>query len=264
MWGCAVKQIFIAVMVLMIAQPLAAQDRHKPIIPNLIAPDKSSTRIAVKVEKGLNSSKRLRSVALRNARTALHSGGVVSTEHLRALAQAGDGLAAQRYVRRIQAADTPAPPSDLAYFSAVAVGTGRIWTLGTMVNAMHRLDPATEPRERVRKYIKVLYPHAWAGNTLALQAVADFNGTGRLFGALSDRTRDRILAQSRKHGNGRIELGMAMGLLERSRAAEKPDPDDLAQARSLLKRAEASQHLAVATSAQNLLRLMDAGQTGDG
>lgn len=244
--------------------PLAAQEVYTPIIPSVIAHDLGDTRISVTVDTGLTSNKQLRSAALRNARAAMHGGGDVSPEHLRALAEAGDGLAAQRYVRLLQASDIPPSPSDLAYFSAISVGAGRIWTLKTMIDAMHELDPKSEPRARINKYIRVLYPHAWAGNPLALEAVVAFNGEGRLFGSLSDRTRDRILAESRKHGDGRIELGMALSLLERTRAAESPVPEDLDLAHSLLKLAENSDHLAVKASAQNLLRLMDKGKTGGG
>lgn len=247
-----------------VASPLAAQQKGAPIIPNLIVPDVSGERISVVVDPGLRNSKALKTDALRAARVALHEGGDVSSKDLRALANAGDGLAAQRYVRVLQAAQPQATQSDLAYYSAVAVGTGRIWTLKTMIDAMHHLDPKAEPRARIRTYIKVLYPHARAGNALAIEAQVAFNGEGRLFGPLSDATRTRILEQAAQHGTGRIEFGMAMGILERTRRAETPDPDDLAQARRLLTLASTSDHLAVSTSARNLLRLMDAGQENDG
>lgn len=246
-----------------LATPVVAQNASGPIIPNLIAPDIEASRISVTVDKGLTSSKRLRTNALRRARLLLHEGGEVSADDLRTLAEVGDGLAAQRYVRVLTSGANAPSQSDLAYFSAVAVGTGRVWTLGTMVDALHHLDPATEPAERVRKYMQVLYPHAWAGNALALDAVVAFNGEGRLFGALSDRTRERILTEARKLGDGRIEFGIAMGLLERTRAAQTPDPADLVLAREMLELASASDHLAVSTSARNLLRMMDNPQTDD-
>ncbi|MFT5797420.1 MAG: hypothetical protein ACI84R_001480 [Candidatus Azotimanducaceae bacterium] len=257
------KQSLALLFALCFALPLSAQEMHRAIIPNLIAQDTSNSRISVTVEEGLTSSRRLRSGALRKARVTLHEGGEVSAANLRSLADLGDGLAAQRYVRLLLASDTLATASDLAYYSAIAVGTGRVWTLGTMVDAMRKLDPKTEPTLRVNRYIKTLYPHAWAGNTLALQAVVAFNGEGRLFGPLSDTTRDRILDEARKTGNGRVELGMAVGLLERTRATDLPDPVILDQARDLLQLAQASQHLAVSTSAQNLLRLMDLAQADE-
>ncbi len=233
-----------------------AQDFKAPVIPILIGPSEVSNRVSVVVDKGLRSSKRLRTTELRAAREAMHNNEAVSVAHLRALASAGDGLAAQRYVR-VLLADPAADPSDIAYFSAVAVGTGRIWTLEPMIKAMHRLDPASEPRERVGAYIRVLYPHAWAGNSLALDALVAFNGEGRLFGPLSAKTRKRILDEARKQGDGRIELGLAMGLLEAARAGVQDDPGALEEARGFLKLAAGSDHLAVRTTAENLLRMME-------
>lgn len=257
-----VRLSFIALLGAVFAVSAMAQTQPVPIIPNLIAPDTSTDLISVTVDRGLTSTKRLRSAALRQARTRLHEGGDVSGDELRGLATAGDGLAAQRYVRVLQATDG-ASASDIAFFAAVAVGTGRIWTMGPMIDAMHQLDPETEPRERIRKYIRVLYPHAWAGNARALEAVVVFNGEGRLFGPLSDGTRDKILAEVQETGDGRIELGMAMGLLERIAAAEKPDPDMQTQARVLLEKAGESTHLAVATTAQNLMRLIETPKVDD-
>lgn len=242
---------------LIVPLPLAAQQAKRPIIPILIAPSSASQNVAVIVDRGLQSSKRLRSRALREARTAMQKGENVSTENLRALGQAGDGLAAQRYVRILLADRTQADPSDIAFFAAVAVGTGRVWTLKPMIAAMHRLDPASEPKERINKYIRVLYPHAWAGNSLALEALVAFNGEGRLFGPLSDSTRDRILAEARALGDGRTELRLAMGILEVQRASETPDTDAIARAQSYLELAAGSNHLAVSTTAQNLLRMID-------
>ena len=260
------KRFIPAALAMITALPLTAeqapQQTHVPIIPNLIAPSHEGVQVSVIVDRGLTSNRSLRS-SMRAARNRMHKGGDVTAAEFLALANAGDGLAAQRYVRMmLNDKETKADPSDLAYFSAIAVGTGKVWTLRTMIDAMHKLDPKTEPPARVRKYIKVLYPHAWAGNTLALQAVVEFNGEGRLFGPLSDKTRQRIQQVAAKHGDGRIELGIAVGMLERIRAAATPDPKDARYARVLLEKAAKSGHLAVATSAQNYLHLMNAQETG--
>jgi hypothetical protein len=255
-WERIVTRYLLPFLALMAPLPLTAQQVHVPIIPNLIGPNTDGAQVSVVVDRGLTSNRNLRS-SMRAARTRMQQGQDVGAEALRALANLGDGLAAQRYVRLLEAQDTAPNPSDLAYYSAIAVGTGRIWTLRTMIEAMHQLDPETEPSARLRTYIKVLYPHAWAGNTLALQAVVEFNGEGRLFGPLSDKTRARIQTEAAKHGDGRIELGIAVGMLERHRAAARPNPKDLAYAQRLLRQSAKSTHLAVATSAQNLLLLID-------
>ena len=77
---------------------LAAADGG-PVSPYIIAPSIDGARISVTVEKGLRSSKRLRSAALRKAREDFHDGLQISADAMRQLADAGAGLAAQRYVR---------------------------------------------------------------------------------------------------------------------------------------------------------------------
>lgn len=210
-------------------------------------------QVSVTVVPGRRSMKGLPADLVR-ARAQMHARQPVSDADLRRLAEYDDGLAAQLYVRRLIAQGRAvSDASDLAYFSAIAVGAGRVWTLPDMVAAMHHLDPRSELGARVRKYIQVLYPHAWAGNTLALQAVVDFNGKGKLFGALSDATRDKILAQSRENADGRVELRLALALLEKP----TPSQTDRQEARKLLDRASKSTHLGVMTTAMNLLGLMD-------
>jgi len=137
----------------------------------------------------------------------------------------------------------------------VAVGTGRVWTLPEAVEAMRRLDPATEPPERVRAHMAMLYPHAWAGNALALEALIDLNGEGRLFGPLSAATRERVLEQGDRAGDGRAALRLALKDLQEG------GPTNLARddlARDALARAMAGDDLAVQAVADNLLALLDA------
>ena len=253
------RRATLSVLAALLALPAWAETPRGPTIPFLIPPAQDARRVSVTVDRGLRDSRRLPNDALRAARVALQAGDPVAVPDLRRLAEAGDGLAAQRYVRVLLADPASADPSDIAYFSAIAVATGRIWTLVPMIEAMHRLDPATEPPARVRKLIDTIYPHAWAGNSLALDALLAFNGEGRLFGPLSDRTRQRILAQARKTGDGRTELSLALGILEAQRRAAAPDAAAMAQARDYLDLARGSDHLAVRTTAENLLRLLDGG-----
>lgn len=245
------------VLLLAALLPVAAvaDQARAPVIPFLIGATDESAKISVVVDRGLRSSKGLRSKSLRDARAAMQSGDEVAVEDLRALALARDGLAAQRYIRAVQAGRAQASASDVAYVSSVAVGSGRVWTLRTMVRSMQKLDPRTEPRARINAYMRVLYPHAWAGNALALEALVLFNGEGRLFGPLSEATRVRILAQAEKQGDRVTELRLAMGLLEQGRSVESAA--QLAQARDYLALAATSEHLAVRTTAQNLLRLIE-------
>ncbi|WP_425100798.1 hypothetical protein [Tropicibacter sp. S64] len=238
----------LSVLLVLLAGQASAQ-----VIPLPFTDSAETRQISVTVTPDRRSMKGL-SADLVRARTAMHQNAEVSDEALRRLADMGDGLAAQRYVRRLIAqgrAVTAA--SDVAYYSAIAVGAGRVWTLPDMIAAMTRLDPETESRDRIRLYIKVLYAHAWAGNTLALDAVVDFNGEGKLFGALSDRTRAKILAQGEENADGKVELRMAMVLLEQQDLSAEARN----RAKGLLEQAAQSRHLGIMTTAENLLALME-------
>lgn len=224
------------------------------------APDPAKRQISVKVESGLKSTRKLPTQELRNLRKEMLEGAEISPEGLRALAEFHDGLAAQRYVRYLVAQG--GSDSDIAYFGSIAAATGRVWTLPETIDAMLRLNPATEPPERVKMYMAMVYPHAWAGNSLALDAVALLNGPGLLFGEMSDRTRKQLNDAMQKAGDGRLELLMAMNLMR--------DPDRrvraAAEIRDYLSRATASPVPGIATTARALLGQMatgaDAGDAG--
>lgn len=223
-------------------------------VPMTIAADPALERISVKITPGLTKTRAVRDKSLQLARVDMLAGKEIRDEDLRGLALLYDGLAAQKYVRRLEAMGPAEHASDIAYFGSIAVSTGRIWTLPAAVEAMHRLDPATEPAERTKVYMAMLYPHAWAGNSLALDALIDFNGDGRLFGPMSERTRDRIIAQGEKAGDGRVLLRLALTLLQ------NPDisVEERAQAASYLRQSLAVNNLAVQTVAKTLLANLDA------
>lgn len=247
-------RIFLLSLCMLCAGTASAQS-----IPLPFSSDIEASRISVIVTPPRRSMRGL-SPSLVVARKQMHAHQPVSDANLKKLSEAGDGMAAQIYVRRLIASGAAErAPSDVAYYSAIAVETGRVWTLPDMIEAMKRLDPNTEPRTRLRKYIQVLYPYAWAGNSLALDGVVAFNGTGRLFGELSDSTRDRILEQSQRNGVRMVELRMAMVLLEQADLTRTQQN----QARALLKRAQASSHLGVMTSAQNLMVLLEKNYAAD-
>ncbi|MFW2544245.1 hypothetical protein ACN2XU_16540 [Primorskyibacter sp. 2E107] len=229
-------------------------------IPMPFSDDAETRQISVTVTPDRRSMRGLPADLIR-ARRAMHAKQDVPDDSLRRLADHGDGLAAQRYVRRLIAqGKAQSSASDVAYYSAVAVGAGRVWTLPDMIEAMRLLDPNSEPRDRIREYIKVLYAHAWAGNTLALDAVVVFNGRDKLFGALSDSTRKKILAQGEQNADGKVELRMATALL----AQDAPSEAALERARGLLEKAYGSRHLGIRTTAENLLVLMNTRYAGDG
>jgi hypothetical protein len=155
-------------------------------------------------------------------------------------------------VQRLQADGADKHVSDIAYYGSIAVNTGRIKSLRPAVQAMALLDPATEPKARLKVYAAMLYAHAWAGNPLALDAVMDLNGEGKLFGKLSDTTRAKIEEQGQKAGDGRVALRLAVGLMDRLDAP----PEDLQRAHDYLVQAAAGTNFAVQTTASNLLGVL--------
>lgn len=214
--------------------------------------DPASRQISVIVDPGLTRTRDLPTEELRAARRAMfEDAALVAPDLLRQLADRRDGLAALHYTRHLVA--TGGSDSDIAFYGTVAAATGRVWALRDAVGAMLRLDPATEPRERVSAYMAMLYPHAWAGNTLALDAILQLNGEGRLFGPLSEGTRARILEQAAANGDGRIEMQMALSLL-RDPAARAGSADLI---RDYLTRARAAAHPGLRAMAAALLARLD-------
>jgi len=210
----------------------------------------AARQISVTVDRGLTRTASLPTEALRQARRDMLAGLTIADADLAALADSRDGRAAQDYVRRLVSSGTGSA-SDIAYYGSIAVASGRVWTLPDAVKAMLTLDPATEPRDRVAAHIAMLYPHAWAGNTLALDALIALNGKGRLFGPMSEKTRARIVETGRRAGDGRVALQMAMAALR--------DPADPVAARIWLTEAQGANHLGVRTTAAALLARLDAG-----
>ncbi len=130
--------------------------------------------------------------------------------------------------------------------------TGRIWPLEDVVSVLLTLDPATEPADRVTMAIVALYPQAWAGNGLALDALVQLNGEGRLFGVMSQATRARLTEAASAAGDGRLFLHLAVADLWGT-----SDPAAIARAQDYLTQAAAGSHLGVRTAAQALLVAQD-------
>jgi hypothetical protein len=222
-------------------------------IPIPIYDDKEKRLVSVEVIRGLERTTSLDDPELRDARRRMNAGETISDEHLRGLAENRDGLAAIKYVERLVEKGVRENASDIAFFASTAVGTGRVWPLPEMIDAMRYIDPATEPEERIKRYIAVIYAHAWAGNSLALDAVIEFNGPGKLFGEMGNATRRRLEEQARLADNGRIELRLALRLLETESLSEREQ--DLV--RGYLETVSKSEVLGMRAIALNLTGLLD-------
>lgn len=187
----------------LMAAPVFAQSLVLPASPE-------SRRISVAVDRGITHTNQL-PAALQPLRKAMVGGRTVSVANLRRLADRKDSLAALKLVKLMRSGAAPGTTSDMAFYSAVAAGAGRKGMLDDMIGALYELDPATEPRARLSHYIRVLYGHAWAGNTMAQDAMIALNGEGRLFGPMGDATRARIVSA----GGPRLVLSLAIKDLAR-------------------------------------------------
>ncbi|WP_126623158.1 hypothetical protein [Oceaniglobus ichthyenteri] len=220
-------------------------------VPLTMPVDPETAKISVVTDEGITSTAQLPTTALRDLRRAMNEGAVLEDDDLRALADRGDSVAAWKLVKRLRV--DGGAPADVAHYAATAAAAGRVYALNDMIQAMHRLEPGQVTGARLNHLIAVLYAHAWVGNSVALDAVISFNGEGRLFGALSDATRARILEQAETM-DGRVELRFALDLLAKDDLSEA----EKARATSYLAKAQASKNLAVMTTAQNLIALMNA------
>jgi hypothetical protein len=216
--------------------------------------DAEDLAIGVTVSEGLRSMARVPTEPLRVARRAMQAGQEIAPDDLRALAELGDGLAAQRLVKHLQM--TAGSDSDVARFAGIAVATGRIGMLPAMVDALGRLDPATEPPDRIAGHVAALYPQAWAGNPLALEALVQLNGAGRLFGALSDKTRQRLEAMAEDRGDGRLYLTLALN--------EMSPGGDAARAEGYVRRAAEGSNPMVRMAAETLIANRGLAMAGTG
>ncbi|MGR3502279.1 hypothetical protein [Pseudaestuariivita sp.] len=207
--------------------------------------------ISIVVDRGLRKTKYLRSRELRQARVALLDKQELPRETLKALADRQDTLAALRYSNLLWREGLEENATEIAQYASISAGAGRVSSLKKMIRAMEYLDPDTTSQALKNQLMRILYPYAWAGNPLAMDAVVAYNGEGRLFGKLSARTRARIEEHS-AGGDGRVELRMALDLIRNTPRT----PEAEAQARRYLERAQSSSNLAVRTMALNMSVLL--------
>lgn len=208
-------------------------------------------KISVVVTRGVTHTRQLPR-QLQSTRKAMLAGRPMVDEQLRDLAKAHDSLAALRYTKRLMARD--GSPAEIAYYASLAAAGGRASVFDDMVKALYSLRPGDMEKTRLSHVISVLYGYAFAGNTLALDAVMDLNGPKALFGEMSPKTRERLLSEGLEIGDGRIELRLAMQAI-----SERTVPTQVIV--GYLLRAERMGDLAVRTTAENLRRHIDPVQS---
>lgn len=218
-----------------------------------------SRKITVVVDRGITHTRQLRSPHLRYLRKQMVGKAAMAEADLRKLADAKDSLAALKMVKLLRTRDLRKNASDMAFYASIAAGAGRKGMLKDFIEALYLLDPKTEPKARISQYIRILYGHAWAGNTMAQDAMIALNGPGQLFGPMGVGTRERIVAQAADN-HGRLVLSLAITDLGR----EGLTAGDLTRVIGYLTLAERHGDPALRTMAHSLRMVAEARRAAQG
>lgn len=240
-----------AILAISMATGLSAQ----PVPLNPEGPETMSQTDVVVVdfvfENRVRKTNNLPTAALRSARRQMLGGGYISLDKLRALADAGDGLAAFRYAKALQERDTPDPTGAIAHYYAIAAYTGRDFAVRPLVRLL-KSDGAGYSASRLRHALNAMKVQALSGNTDAAVLLGQMYAEGVPFGqdlALAQT----YLTESPEGPKPRAILQLAVAMMS--------DPDDASDghpgARSALMLAASTDDLSVRVTAENLLRLLD-------
>jgi hypothetical protein len=186
---------------------------------------------------------------LQSARKRMIAGRRISFDQMRAIADAGDGLAAFRYAERLLELDDPALLDDAAHYFASAAHTGRDYAVAPLLRVL--VMPGIEISEARLKHIETaLRRHALRGNAKATEALIGFYSTGTPFGLQPEAANE--LQQAVALG-GDPEAAIAMALRAMSDPATTLSDADI---EALLQVAVTSENLGQRTTAENILSLL--------
>lgn len=193
----------------------------------------------------------LPTAALQISRRKMISGAAMSPRSLRDLADAGDGLAAFRYAKLLQASGVPDPTGAAAHYFAIAAYTGRAFAVLPLARLLKDEGAGYSP-SRLTQGKNALTVQAISGNSVAATLLGQMYADGVPFGR--DLTKAQTyLAMATGGGGPRAALLLGVALLR--------DPDDQASghpgARSALMLAAEGDDLSVRVTAENLLRQLD-------
>lgn len=236
----------LAVVVACLASPLAAQP-----IPLRTQSPTTDIRIDFVFDNAVRKTRDLPTAALQAARRKMISGAAMAPKELRALADAGDGLAAFRYAKLLQAAHAPDPTGGAAHYYAIAAYTGRAFAVPPLARLL-KDEGAGYSASRLTQGLNAMTVQALSGNAVAATLLGQMYADGVPFG------RDVVQAQ--------IYLGMATGggtprAALQLGVALMSDPADQAAghpgARAALMLAASADDLSVRVTAENLLKQLD-------
>jgi hypothetical protein len=215
---------------------------------------------------------------LKDLRRSMLKGRELSDKQLQTLADAGEGLAAARYAKRLEARKDPAYLDDAAHYYSIAVYMGRDFALPRLIALIGAPD-AEFGRARLRNLRTVLERSARKGNAVAAAGLADLLLRDDPFEADIPRARELLLVAAQA-GNAKAAVDLALSQIqgapglppdpEAARealelAAESPDPGVQAMALTLLRQISGDTELAEAPAPPPVLEAVVASSlTADG
>ena len=201
-------------------------------------------------DNAVRQTRDLPTASLRALRRAMLAGEVMGMKDLRSLADAGDGLAAFRLAKMLEAEGKPDPTGIAAHYYAIAAYTGRVFAVPPLARLLKN-DGAEYSPSRLTNALNAMTVQALSGNPEAATLLGQMYAAGIPFG------RDPTQAQAylaMASGEGSMAALLQLGV------ALMSDPTDTASgnpgARAALRLAAAGDDLAVRVTAENLLRLM--------
>jgi hypothetical protein len=179
------------------------------------------------------------------------AGRKIGATGLRALADAGDGLAAFRYGKLLQDGPRPDPTGAAAHYYSIAAYTGRAFAVPPLARLLKE-DGAGYSAGRLTHGLNAMTVQALSGNPVAATLLGQMYADGVPFGHDLAKAQS-YLSMASGGGSPRAVLQLGVALLD--------DPADAALghpgARSALTLAAAGTDLSVRVTAENLLRLID-------
>ncbi len=197
---------------------------------------------------GIQRSDEIADPTLRAWRKKMVSGGRLSFDQLRSLADAYDGLAAFKVAQLLQESGDEALLDDVLHYYAIAVYTGRAFAIPQVVRLVD--SGKVEFTPTLAKSVEdALLVQSIRGMPKASSALARMYLVGKPFGAKPEEglaLLERVAAAG--DGEAAVELGMIYI------SGRGGIPADTAKARAALELGVQSEDLAASTIAANLLR----------
>lgn len=171
---------------------------------------------------------------LKDLRKSMLKGRKISEVQLRTLADAGEGLAAARFAKRLEERGDPAFLDDAAHYYSIAVYMGRDFAVPRLIAILGKPEAEFSPA-RLRNIRGVLDRAARKGDPVAAAGLARLLLAGAPFGTDVPRARELLLAAA-EAGDAEAALQLALALIQ----GKDGLPPDLEAARRALELAGAN------------------------